>query len=142
MITANELFAATNKAIAAKTTKVAPKAKVVAIKETKEAKAAKLAANKKAVDEMFKAAKAAEPKTVAKAAPKAAPKAVASKKAPTKKIEVAAKKKVQGIGAYVNECIEKGKDNAECFAMVQKKFPEAATSMNCIRWYRSKLNAA
>ncbi len=35
--------------------------------------------------------------------------------------------------------IAAGKSNEEVLAVVQKAFPEAKTTLGCVRWYRSKL---
>ncbi len=90
-----------------------------------------------------KEAKMAEKKTAKKPAAKKAPakKAPAKKAAPKKaaaKKDAEKKPRGQGIGAYCEELILKGKSNAEVAEAAQKKFG-SATSASSVAWYRNKL---
>ena len=44
-----------------------------------------------------------------------------------------------GIGAFCRDLIVKNKTNEEVLASVRSKFPDAATSISSIAWYRNKL---
>lgn len=102
-------------------------------------------------------AKIAETSTKKPAAKKAEKPVVAAKKAAVKKAKAekfptAAKKTAkangaakpargQGIGAYCNELILKGKSNEDVLTAVRTKFPDAATSASSVAWYRNKLKS-
>ena len=47
--------------------------------------------------------------------------------------------KAEGIGETANRLIRKGATNQEALAEVMRIHPDAKTTLNCIRWYRSKL---
>lgn len=47
--------------------------------------------------------------------------------------------KPEGIGETANRLIRKGATNQEALAEVLRLHPDAKTTLNCIRWYRSKL---
>lgn len=85
-----------------------------------------------------KPGKPAKPAKVKKTkAPKAkAPKAKAEKKADGEK-----PKRQAGVGAYVRELLAKSPETPalDILAAVQKKYPEAKTSVACIGWYRSRM---
>lgn len=92
-------------------------------------------------------------KPAAKKAEKAAaPAKKAVEKAKTEKFPTAAKKAAaksngvkpargQGIGAYCNELILKGKSNEDVLTAVRTKFPDASTSASSVAWYRNKLKS-
>jgi hypothetical protein len=122
----------------------AEKAKAEAAKAIEKAKTKE----KPAADPGAKAL-AAVASTVAKkgAAPKAAKKAEKAKKFPTAaakkapKADGEAKPRGQGIGAFCQELILKGKSNEEVLEAVKKKFPTASTSASSVAWYRNKLKS-
>jgi BRCT domain type II-containing protein len=101
-------------------------------------KATPTTTNKTKKEKEVKAHIAKTNKTLAKG--KAKPAKAKPAKAKSKKATASSVKpsKPMGIGAFCIDKIAEGLSNAEVFAAVQKKFPSAATSMNCIRWYRSK----
>lgn len=45
------------------------------------------------------------------------------------------------IGSVAMEALRAGKTNEDALAAVQKKFPEAKTSLASINWYRNKLRS-
>lgn len=51
------------------------------------------------------------------------------------------KPRYPGIGLVAKEAIRDGKCNEEALAVVRSRFPEARTSEECIKWYRSKLRS-
>lgn len=53
--------------------------------------------------------------------------------------EKAPKVKKRGVGAVINEAILAGKTNEEALAAAKAEFPDAATNINTVSWYRNKL---
>jgi hypothetical protein len=49
---------------------------------------------------------------------------------------------VRGIGGLAYRLIEQGYDNADVLRMILESNPEASTSIDCIKWYRSRWNRA
>lgn len=49
---------------------------------------------------------------------------------------------VRGIGGLAYRLIEQGYDNADVLRLVLEANPEANTSLDCIKWYRSRWNRA
>lgn len=80
------------------------------------------------------AAKKAAPakKSAAKAAP-------AKKGAPKKAAGAERTPRGQGIGAFAEELILKGKPTEDILDAIKKKFPHATTGASSIAWYRNKL---
>jgi hypothetical protein len=64
------------------------------------------------------------------------PKAKAEKKADGEK-----KPRAQGVGAFIRQTLVDTPDMkaADVISLVQKKWPEAKTSIACVGWYRSKM---
>lgn len=54
----------------------------------------------------------------------------------TKKQAAPAATTKRGVGYFILALIEQGKSNDQIFAAVQKKFPTARTTKNCVSWYR------
>lgn len=140
--------------------KATAKKRVEALRSEAEKPSEKQAANKEAkADASAKAfEKIAESATggkkpAAKKAEKPAPakKATAAAKGKDEKFPTAAKKAAaksngakprgQGIGAYCNELILKGKSNEDVLTAVRTKFPDASTSASSVAWYRNKLKS-
>ena len=48
----------------------------------------------------------------------------------------------RGIGIVASAEIIKGASNELTLAVVKDYFPDASTSIDCIKWYRSRLNKA
>ncbi len=65
-------------------------------------------------------------------------KSTTKKSAPAKKADADKKPRGQGIGAFCNELILKGKSNEEVAEAAQKKFG-SKTSASSVAWYRNKL---
>lgn len=117
---AQETAAATNAAKAEK--------RLAGLKDLTTSKENDMATTKKAAPSKKPVPKATAKKPAAKPAPKAT----------AKKADTGAPKK-QGIGAFCMDLIRNGKDNDAVLAAVQKKFPDASTSLASIAWYRNKL---
>lgn len=111
-------------------------------------KEAKADASAKAFEKIAESATGSK-KPVAKKAEKPAKKAAKGKeeKFPTAAKKAAAKSngakpaRGQGIGAYCNELILKGKSNEDVLTAVRTKFPDASTSASSVAWYRNKLKS-
>jgi hypothetical protein len=83
-------------------------------------------------------AKKPEAKAAAKKEAKAEAKPKGKKEA---KPKGEAKPRGKGIGAFCMDLILNGDSNDEVLTKVKKQFPDAATSMSSIAWYRNKLKS-
>lgn len=50
-------------------------------------------------------------------------------------------RKPVGVGAYVSGLLLKGKSTDEVLKLVERQFPDSATTRASVAWYRSKLKA-
>lgn len=50
-------------------------------------------------------------------------------------------RKPVGVGAYVSGLLLKGKSTDEVLKLVERQFPDSATTRASVAWYRSKLKS-
>lgn len=121
-------------------------------KPTEKQESNKEAKSDAAAKAFAKIADTAAKKPAAKKAEKPAPAKKEVAKAKTEKFPTTAKKAAaksngtkpargQGIGAFCNELILKGKSNEDVLTAVRTKFPGASTSASSVAWYRNKLKS-